>query len=152
MLVLSVYSTHILQLFDVALAGPMKGKFRQLLHKFLKAPSKVIPNNWSVPIRLTPVEVIVQAWQMMKTAQNCQAAAEAVGYSPDNQEIPKGSDFVRKYIEAEESYLNERQHRQRTPRLIINKEELNQMRMIQRIRDETTNGRTGYMIMPCLGF
>ena len=131
MLVLSVYSTHILQLFDVALAGPMKGKFRQLLHKFLKAPSKVIPNNWSVPIRLTPVEVIVQAWQMMKTAQNCRAAGESVGYSPDNQEIPKGSDFVRKYIEAEE---------------------LNQMRMIQRIRDETTNGRTGYMIMPCLGF
>ena len=147
-LVLPAHSTHILQLFDVGLAGPMKDKYTQLLHKFLNDPSKVIPNNWSATTRLAAVEAIVQAWQMTKTVQNCRAAAEAVGYSPYNPEIPKGSDFVRNYTEAEERYLNERQQRRRTPRLIINNEEITQMGMIQRIRDETTNGRDGYLIMP----
>ena len=139
---------RIFQLFDVGLAGPMKDKYTQLLHKFLNDPSKVIPNNWAATIRLAAVEAIVQAWQMTKTVQNCRAAAEAVGYSPYNPEVPQRSDFVRNYTEAEERFINERQQRRRTARLIINNEEITEMRMIQKIRDETTNGRDGYLIMP----
>ena len=85
---------------------------------------------------------------MTKTVQNCRTAAEAVGYSPYNPEVAQRSDFVRNYTEAEERIINERQQRRRTARLIINNEEITEMRMIQKIRDETTNGRDGYLIMP----
>ena len=61
-LILPAHSTHILQLFDVGLASPMKNYYGQLLHKYLRDPSKRITGNWAATVRKVSLEAISEAW------------------------------------------------------------------------------------------
>ena len=112
LLILPSHTTHVLQLFDVGLANPLKTAFSPLFRKVLKEAT----NNPSLPtnaskLRYSAVMGFLDAWKATCTHKNCLSAAKAVGLYPFDPQAPKQSVFVRDLTQAEQDAYNERQRR-----------------------------------------
>ena len=122
LLILPSHSTHILQLFDVGLASPMKTLYGQLLHRYLRDNNKRIVGNWSATVRKISLEAISEAWYKVRTMNNCLNAAREIGYFPFNPDAALHNKYVRELTERELQIVTERSSRQRNSRLNINNE------------------------------
>ena len=140
-LILPGHVTHILQMFDVGLAGPLKQKYGELLRMYLKSRhgyrDTVYPAEM---LRRQCVEAIIEAWDSVASPRNCRAAAEAVGLYPFSPTKPLENEFVRDLTPEEEQLESARQERLRT-RITINNKELTLSNEIENVKQKVNSGR-----------
>ena len=86
--ILPSHTTHVLQMFDVGLASPLKKEFTSKFRKELKK------------LNTTP-----------STPINCESAAKTTGTYPVSAEAAKMSPFVRKLTDAEREKFEARKRR-----------------------------------------
>ena len=110
-LVLPSHTTHVLQLFDVGLAGVLKTKFTNIFMEFLRNGKYYVPNNNRATMRKVAVEAFVEAWDLVCTKSNCSNTATSVGLEPVDKAAPKNSQYVRNLTEAEKSLYEARVRR-----------------------------------------
>ena len=94
-LVLPGHCTHVLQLFDVGLAGALKEKFGIILRRNLKDKRMYTQNVMSENIRKIVVESFVEAWNSVCNKSNCEHAARITGIYPVDPEAPKATGFLK---------------------------------------------------------
>ena len=81
--ILPSHTSHVSQLFDVALASPLKRAFTDLFYQLINnGTNKVIERNGNenhaATLRKCAVEAFLQAWEITCTRTNCQAGAKEV--------------------------------------------------------------------------
>ena len=94
-LILPGHCTHVLQLFDVGLAAPLKDKFTNNLLRALKDPRMYVYNAMSENIRRIVVEAFMNAWASTCTATNVASAARITGIHPVNRNAPRETGFLK---------------------------------------------------------
>ena len=104
-LTLPAHMTHVLQLFDVGLASPLKKRFAQLLHEMLKKEANHVEGNIAATMRKNTLEAFTAAWDMVCSKANCESAAAEVGIYPVDKTRPKSSPYVRDFTEIERVQL-----------------------------------------------
>ena len=91
-LILPAHSTHVMQIFDVAIASPLKTYYSTALKKYLHDLDDVGPA--APKVRHAVVESFISAWSAACTYKNCQNGGIKTGTSPlDFEEVCK-SPFV----------------------------------------------------------
>ena len=79
-LILPSHTTHILQIFDVSLASPLKTKFthffKKLINEDLDFPSK------AAKLRYAAIAAIISAWKSVCNFENCNNGAKETGTRP----------------------------------------------------------------------
>jgi hypothetical protein len=93
-LVLPAHSTHLLQLFDVAVASPIKAAFKQELDKRAGMVIAAGPDDKTQMLRIALVESFTNGLQRGATSNNILAGFRASGVYPYNPSVPLSSDFV----------------------------------------------------------
>ena len=140
-LVLPSHTTHVLQLFDIGLAGALKEKFTREFHKNLKKKENYIPHNDRATIRKIAIDSFVEAWDMTCNRSNCVSSAASVGLEPVDKESPKRNHYVRNLTPEEQEIFNKRVKRKEGI-LDINNSEITKAEKINEIREYTMrNGR-----------
>lgn len=91
-LTLPAHTSHILQMFDVALAAPLKRIFSDVFNDGLK---KLDAGNISAKYRRLAIVSFLVAWHSTCNYKNCQAAAKVTGTYPCNRNVPLASHFVK---------------------------------------------------------
>ena len=86
--VLPSHTSHVSQLFDVALASPLKRAFTDILYQLINSGmNRVVDRNGrenhAATLRKCCVEAFLQAWNVTCTSTNCIAGANAVGLIGD---------------------------------------------------------------------
>ena len=106
-LVIPAHTSHILQMFDVALAPPLKRSFSDIFNEGLK---KLVSGNMAAKYRTLTISSFLTAWQSVCNYKNCQAGARATGTHPCNRAIPLSSRFVKELDEryAEKAIAHQR--------------------------------------------
>ena len=99
--VLPGHTTHVLQLFDIGLAGPLKTKFTIIFSRNLKDSKKYTETKMSANIRKIAIESFLEAWDLVCSKSNCEAGARAIGLHPLNRSAPLSSGFVKDLSPAE---------------------------------------------------
>ena len=94
-LILPGHCTHVLQLFDVGLAGPLKEKFTQILLRNLKNEKMYTHDVMSENIRRIVIESFINAWVTTCTATNVAAAARITGINPVDRTAPRNTGFLK---------------------------------------------------------
>ena len=95
-LILPSHTTHVLQMFDVGLASPLKKEFTTRFRKELKKhKNKKREISTAALIRLAAVKAFISAWDTVCTPINCEAAASKTGTYPVDMNAAKNSPFVR---------------------------------------------------------
>ena len=92
-LILPSHVTHILQMFDVGLASPMKAKFSSLFRCFLK--SNIVATSAIAKVRRAAIHAIISAWSSVCIADNCVAAAAKTGMLPCARDVVLSNPYVR---------------------------------------------------------
>lgn len=131
-LILPEHSTHVTQMFDVALAYPLKQCYSKNFQKLLK---NIDFNNLTISkiaeIRKIAVSSIVSAWSATCTYLACKKAAEVTGFVPFNKDKVRESKYaIQRTPEEDNEYQIKKSKRNR---LDINSNILN--RMIDQIDD-----------------
>ena len=96
LLILPSHVTHILQMFDVCLASPMKSKFTTLFQK--KVIENLTNNTFQTNIaniRHASIYAAITAWISVCTLDNCVSAAKKTGTYPCDVNVVKSSPYVR---------------------------------------------------------
>ena len=114
--------THIMQLFDVGLASPLKNLYSQILKDYIKLRHGLIEGNMTATLRRISVEAIIEAWNKVATIKNIQSSAKAVGLYPYDPTVPLNHQYVRPLTAEEQHLENERNLRARNFLSINNKE------------------------------
>ena len=95
-LILPSHTTHVLQMFDVGLASPLKKEFTTKFRKELKKLKNAKKGTSTAAlIRLAAVKAFISAWEMVCTPINCESAARQTGTYPVDMNAAKNSPFVR---------------------------------------------------------
>ena len=92
-LVLPSHTSHLLQIFDVSLASPLKRMFSDLFNEGIR---KLEGDHVASTLRKLVISSFLTAWKSVCTLKNCQSGASATGTFPCNVEIPLASRFVEK--------------------------------------------------------
>ena len=100
-LTLPSHMTHVLQLFDVGLASPLKQRHGHLFHAMLKKETNHVKDNAAATMRKIAVEAFTAAWDTICSKANCEAAAAVVGVFPVDKSRPKALPHVRDFSDAE---------------------------------------------------
>ena len=132
LITLPAHSTHILQVFDVSLASPLKNFFSDFLREYLCSRKYEIPGNDEATLRRCSFMAIVAAWQKACTIDNCLSGAEKVGICPYNPEKAVSNEYVRELTEYERNIVENRRRLNRE--LNINLLELTHPRNVEMIR------------------
>ena len=112
-LILPSHCTHVLQMFDVSLAAPMKRKFNEIFAKTLCRTDIDFSSNIS-KVRYAAVHAVITGWEAACTTENCRSAAEATGMRPCTDEPLRNNPFVRDLNEQElEVFRRHEQYAQR---------------------------------------
>ena len=90
-LTIPAHTSHILQMFDVAIASVLKRVFSD---KFNEGVRHLSSGNMAVQYRILAVSSFLTAWSAACTYTNCQAGAIATGTIPCDVEIPLASKFL----------------------------------------------------------
>ena len=108
-LIIPAHTSHILHIFDVALASPLKRMFSDI---FIAGIKKLTSGNMTAKIRRLVIIAFLSAWQSVCNYKNCEAGAIATGTYPCNRDVALSSHFVsplhERYAEkarAHEEYL-----------------------------------------------
>ena len=111
-LILPSHTTHVLQMFDVGLASPLKKEFTE---KFRKELRKLKDSKKDLKVaallRLASIKAFVSAWNAVCTPINCEAAAQKTGTYPVDFNAAKSSPFVRNLTPEEQARYEARQKR-----------------------------------------
>ena len=91
-LTLPAHTTHVLQLFDVGLASPMKKKFGDIFRSMLQEPNMFHTN--AAFYRFCAISSVISAWESVCTLINCQNSARKTGIFPCSVDSVINSDFV----------------------------------------------------------
>lgn len=108
-IILPSHTTHILQMFDVGLAGPLKSVFGGFFRKQLKLAmnSETLPTI-RAKFRYSCVLAFIDAWRVASKPSNCLAAAKAVGIFPFNPDAARSSIYVRNLTPEEQARFDAR--------------------------------------------
>ena len=85
------HTSHILQMFDVAIASPLKRTFSD---KFNAGIKYIKSGNMASQYRVLAITSFLTAWSSACTYNNCQAGAIATGTYPCNVDVALKSIFV----------------------------------------------------------
>ena len=110
-LILPSHCTHVMQIFDVTIAAPLKTYFGAALKKYLHDMNDEGPA--APKIRRAAIEAFLHAWSAAATYKNCVKGAEKTGIYPVSFDAICASPFVREIPPTEVP-------RRRTERLDIN--------------------------------
>ena len=113
-LVLPGHTTHVLNLFDVGLTGPLKDKFGKNLNRLKNDTTMFSEASEQANLRKIVVQAFIDAWNMTCTKTNCIAAARAVGLKPINRQAVTSNPFVRALTASEQERYNRIQQRKPT--------------------------------------
>ena len=80
-LILPSHTTHVLQIFDVALAAPLKTMFGRLFREQLSNTEHVFQSN-AAKLRFSAVFAVICAWESTCNLSNCKNGAKATGTKP----------------------------------------------------------------------
>ena len=127
------HSTHILQVFDVSLASPLKNFFSHLIVDYLRTTHRRVYNNDEATLRRCAFEAIVNAWSRACTFENCQRGAEKVGLYPYNPERATSNEYVRNLTPAEQENIARRRTVNRE--LDVNNKDLTRLHEYTAIRN-----------------
>ena len=153
-LVLPAHCTHILQLFDVSLALPLKKAFTTLFQDKLKLREYMIPGNIAATLRKIAVESFVEAWDITCTLSKAMQAAAAVGINPYHVNAPHvvasprnplQNKWVKETLPEEHERIIAARMQAASNRLNINNREITDPQVIEEIRESLT--RTTYSIV-----
>lgn len=92
-LILPAHTTHLLQPFDVVLAGPLKAAFRHYVAEE-KAKLRDVPLTGAARSRSILVRAFIHAWRSVATPGACARSFEAVGIFPISPFVVLESPFV----------------------------------------------------------
>ena len=123
--VLPSHTTHILQLFDIMLASPLKKELTALLRSRVKDESLITAPNRSASLRYLVISSLIEAWNRVCTTFNCKNGARKAGLLPVGAVEPLKSKYVRELNEKEQEVVNKRANAAAN-RLNINNSLLNQ--------------------------
>ena len=148
-IVLPAHTTHVLQLFDVSLASPLKKKFTELFKSLLRNPQNIIPGNETATLRKNAIEAFLVSWKTVCNLISCKAAALSVGYEIDikcskisvKEEIPLRNKWVKPVLTPEEEEAVQKRSRAMVNRLNINNNEITTDEAIQNIRAALEDNR-----------
>ena len=90
-LILPSHTSHLLQMFDVAMASPLKRMFSDLFNTEAK---KLRSGNMTSKLRFLAIMAFLTSWNSVCNYKNCQAGAAATATSPCNRDVPLSSRFV----------------------------------------------------------
>ena len=110
-LILPSHTTHVLQMFDVGLASPLKKKFTERFRKLLSEFDENDFQSFAAKVRLAAITAFVDAWRSVCTPSNCASAARATGTFPVSVNEVEKSPFVRDLTAEEQERYNQRQAR-----------------------------------------
>ena len=110
--VLPSHTTHVLQIFDVGLASPLKTAFASRFKKQLKvaANDAGLTSN-AAKFRFACIAAFIDSWRCSCTPSNCLAAAKVTGIFPFNPDAVRNSQFVRDLTEEERQRVAAREAR-----------------------------------------
>ena len=102
-LCLPSHTTHVLQIFDVSLASPLKRFFGTAFKKELKKATQdqQLRTN-AAKYRFSCIIAFVTAWKAAATPVNALAGAKCTGIYPLDPNAPRNSMFVRNLTPKEE--------------------------------------------------
>lgn len=107
--ILPSHTTHVLQMFDVGLAGPLKTEFGGFLRKQLKlAMNDETLSTIRAKFRYACVLAFIDAWRVASKPSNCISAARAVGIFPFNPNAVRNSVYVRNLNGEEQARFDAR--------------------------------------------
>ncbi len=139
-LVLPGHCTHVLQLFDVGLAGALKEKFGIILQRNLKNPKMYTERVMAENVRKIVIESFLEAWNQVCNKHNCEAAARITGTYPVDPDAPRQTGFLKDLTAAEKARLDEMERR-KAQRLDINCSIITQPDKIDQIRETVKRNR-----------
>ena len=111
-LVLPAHSSHVLQMFDVVLASPLKQQFTKIFSKLLKlyAHDETFETD-TAKVRLASIKAIASAWKANSTPYLTELSGKKTGTFPVDVDEVKKSVYVRELIEEEAAAYQKRQER-----------------------------------------
>ena len=133
-LILPGHCTHVLQLFDVGLAGPLKEKFTTILLRNLKDPKLYVHNLMAENIRKIVIQSFIDAWAITCTSVNVAAAARITGINPVDRSAPRNTGFL-KDLTPDEQAKQERIEARKAKSLDINCSIITANEKIEEIRE-----------------
>ena len=145
LLVLPGHTTHVLQLFDVGLASPLKDKFTIIFSRHAKQKEQYTENSMTSNLRKIAIESFVEAWDSTANKPNCEAAARTVGLFPFNKDAPKNSGFVKNLSPAEQARQDAIDARKQR-RLDINACEITTQEKIEEIRATVSRSKDDFLL------
>ena len=111
-IILPSHVSHVLQMFDVAIAAPLKLFFATKFKKALKeVASNPDLNSETAKFRLAAIQTCTGAWKAAATPATCEASAAATGVYPLDPTAVHKSPFVRNLNPAEQRRFEERERR-----------------------------------------
>jgi hypothetical protein len=95
-LCLPSHCTHVVQAFDVAVASPLKGSFKEELGKRLREVMATDParRERTDHLRFRMVEAFLEAYRKASTRANCAAGFRASGMVPFDPNVPLSSQYI----------------------------------------------------------
>ena len=138
-LILPPHTTHVMQMFDVGLAGALKKRFTQYFNDYTKDEKYYIPQNNTATMRRIAIEAFMHAWDDIANPHNCASAAASVGLEPVDRSRPKTNPYVRNLTQQEQEIF-EQNRRRRATMLNINNSLITQNEKIEEIRTTLLRG------------
>ena len=111
--ILPSHCHHMLQLFDEALASPLKRRFTNLFNDYIKNKNYTIENNSAATLRNVIVHALVEAWDAVCVQCNVSAGATQVGINPVNPGVVRASPYVRDFTPEERAVFQRHMERMR---------------------------------------
>ena len=140
-IVLPSHSTHVLQMFDVGLAGPLKSFYAAKVKKCVKKCTQDISlMTNAAKYRRACIEAFLDAWQCACTPSNCFAAARETGIYPLDPNAVKQSIFVRN-LNAEEQRRYDLREQRNANRFTISMKNITNVQVIVQIVQEVNVGQ-----------
>ena len=137
--VLPSHTTHILQLFDIMLASPLKNELSTLLQKRMRNEEIFRRANHAADVRFLCVSSLCEAWNHVCTLSNCLEGGRKAGLLPLSPAEPLKSKYVRELSQQEQDIVDRRILANQN-RLNINNSLLNPR--IEEIRTKLAASRT----------
>lgn len=94
-LIIPSHTSHVLQMFDVTLASPLKQQFSNLFNQGVRS---IKEGNIALQLRRLAITCFFTAWQSVCNLKNCQSGAKATGTWPCNRDVPLASPFVKELL------------------------------------------------------
>ena len=109
-IVLPSHTTHVLQMFDVGLAAPLKSTFAAKFKKRLKETlgDEALNSNMA-RFRRACISAFLDAWRCASIPSNCLSAAKQTGIFPFNPRAARDSPFVRDLTNEEQQRVAQRE-------------------------------------------